>query len=197
MSSSKNINCLVDLTALYDSRKNTKSRKKLDYQKLTNFLSLAANTNGIEGFNDFRGYTIFSQKNIEQNDFVSSLRKFGWNVETYGQFEIEVLENLGMTSNEYRFNSLMSLEIGSVLNDEDPTTIVIVSNSYDLYNVMTAAHDKDDQVEFVLVYFKDHMDSRWGYALDKCKNFIRFVDLNDIYRLPAVATEVEVVSPQL
>jgi len=194
---SKNINCLVDLTALYDSRKSPKTRKKLDYQKLTSFLSLAAGTHSIEDFGDFRGYTIFSQKNEEQNDFVTNLRKLGWKIETYGQYELEILDNLGMASSDYRFNGLVSLEIGSSLNDEDPSTIVVVSNSFDLYNVMVTAHEKDDQVEFILVYFKDHMDPRWGYALDKSRSFIRFVDLNDIYRLPVAASEQDAISPQL
>jgi len=182
----KNINCLVDLTALYDSRKRQHNRKKLDYVKLTNFLSLAAGASSIADFSDFRGYTIFSAKNQEQNDFVTNLRGLGWKIETYGQNEIELLENLEMTSSEYRFNSLMSLEVGSLLNDEVPSQIALVTNSFDMYNVMESAHEKDDQIEFLLVYFKDHMDPRWGNALDKSKNFIRFVDLNDIYRLPAV-----------
>jgi hypothetical protein len=184
----KNMNCLVDLTALYDSRKR---HKKLDYAKLTAFLAMAAGVDSIKDFQSFQGFTVFSPKNQEQEDFVSNLTNLGWDVDTYNQYQIELLENIGMKPNDYRFNSLISLKIGSLVNDDPPSTVVVVSDSFDLYNVMEQAHREDNLLEFLVVYFKDHMDARWGNALNESKDFIRFHDLNEIYHLPAAKSDTD------
>lgn len=186
--SQKTAICLVDLTALFDSRKRPRGRKKIDYAKFSTFLILAAGLSSIDDFDDFKGYTLYSSKNQEQVDFVNNLKKLNWDVETFGIHELETLEQFDVPTPAYRFNANISLEIGAALETE-VNTVMLVTNSFDMYHVIKEAHNKDPEIEFILVYFDDHMDGRWEKALNQSKDFIRFVNLNDIYRLPEQNSE--------
>src|SRR5208337_2857571 len=158
----KTTEVLADLTALYDSRKRTVNRKKIDYSRLGELLLEYTGLKDVKEFQALRGYTLYSEKNQEQVDFVSTLRKsLGWTVITFAGYEVDLLAEYDLPYSAYRFSSQISYDLGSI----DADKVIVISDSFDLYHSMERLHEEVPGIEIVLAYFSDHLRDNWHQKL--------------------------------
>lgn len=163
-----NVIILADLTALYSVR--GRFRKNIDYKAVDSFIKHKMN---VELFTkDSMFFTLYNQMNPGQNNFIKLLRdEIGWNVVGVKNSEIRS----GIDYKQYRFDAKISYELGSLLQPESLTKILVISDSFELASPMVDVAD-DYNVEMTLGFFSDALDGRWYKILQDPKNKINLLD---------------------
>lgn len=162
------VSVLGDLTALYAARSR---RKPINYEKMKSILLKSVN---VEKFEENHWYTLYSDNNEAQASFVKNLRETGWNIVPKNPRDIK----RGLNTRDYRFDSHICYQIGLSVNDLDH--IIIVSDSFELYDQIKNAQKVDDNIKFTLAFFGENLDGRWHKVLNDPDNSINWIDLDEV-----------------
>jgi hypothetical protein len=158
---------LGDLTAVFSAR--SRYRKSINYERLNTNLKQKLE---VETWDDTQLFTLFKADNEKQTSFVNTLKEIGWNVCTEAQRNVRRVDDPRF----YRFDARMSAEI--VLSESD--RVVVMSDSFELFPVVQQLHDMSPDVEVVLAFFADAVDTRWWKEINKNDSYITFVDLDEL-----------------
>lgn len=162
---------LADLTALYSARQ--AYQKPIEYNKLNEFIRDIIGINNKDKMESVF-YTLFSQNNPSQINFIKFLEYLGWNIK---KFSPKVCGDI--STKNWRFSSNIAYDLGTVLND--CTKVLVISDAFELVEPLRSfARDKQSSDELHFAFFRDAvdkpLDSIWGSKMG-----IQWHDMNRIF----------------
>jgi len=158
-----------DLTALYATR--SRHQKTINYKRLDEVLRQEME---VEKWDVNAWYTLFSENNDGQVNFVEGLKEIGWDVNTANIRNVRRI-NRDDRPTDYRFDSRISYELGACAETVD--RVLVVSDSFELLPSLMQLHEDDANVEIHLAFFSDALDGRWWKVLNTPNCPIKFIDL--------------------
>ncbi len=157
-----------DLTALYYAR--AEYGKTINYEALDRILKATAGFDPTGRFNHTSFYTLFSDQNDKQVNFVKTLDELGWKVHTVHPRQV-----CRGRPTDHRFNANIGFDIGLGVGEYDK--IIVVSDSWDLSGPIDRLIAEED-CQVSLVFFSEALDSRWWPKIRNQDSKINFVDLD-------------------
>jgi len=163
-----NVIVLADLTALFSTRE--RFRKNINYKAVDEFIKTKMNIKNINDDSVF--FTLYHPGNEKQNNFIKFLKsELNWNVEGIKTFDIRK----GIEYQQYRFDTQIAYELGLLFRPEEPTRILVISDSFELAKPMIEVAGEHN-TEVTLGFFSDALDGRWYKILQNPENKINFLD---------------------
>lgn len=160
-------NCVFgDLTSLYSAR--SLDRKSINYEKLNSVILNHFNISSFKEISDNKFYTLFSDNNEKQINFVNGISKFGWSVETMNPREIP----RHMKWHDYRFDARIAYQLAFSADK-----IMVLSDSFELYYPLKCLNKEEPKCELTLAFFSSSLDPRWKKVINSDDSFIKFLDL--------------------
>lgn len=153
---------LCDLTALYHAKRQGRG---------TNYQHLDSALNEKFGKVLFQAFTSYSDANEGQVSFINTLESLGWNVDKVHPQDIPNESKI-----DYRFDSIISYECGSIVSEEEYSSLIVISDSVNLIPVLL---DAANYMDVYLAFYSEFLPQRWFKSL-LGKQKLKFLDLADL-----------------